>query len=148
MGKTSEAGKSNLNWGRQALSAYTWCVPGKGPLNWWLHKIGKANMGQCRCGHHDRRRCSGRVSWISRAPATDWHMERGPRPAPARSVGNGPGRLWWTSRSRTVCPFKIPRPSRSTWGLHWRSTTWSAWSAYSLPCLPIIISLSGPMARL
>ena len=31
-----------LHWGRQALSAYTltWCVSGKGPLNWWLHRIG------------------------------------------------------------------------------------------------------------
>lgn len=33
----------------QALSAYIWCVSGKGPFNWWLHTIGKTDTDQCGC---------------------------------------------------------------------------------------------------
>lgn len=38
-------------WGRQALSAYTWCFTNRGPPNSWLHKIGKAEAD--KCGRHD-----------------------------------------------------------------------------------------------
>ena len=38
-----------LGWGRRALSAYTWCLPNRGPHNEWLFKIRKADPDQCRC---------------------------------------------------------------------------------------------------
>ena len=42
---------TGADWGRQALSAYTWVRTDKGPLATWLHHIGKATSPQCKCGH-------------------------------------------------------------------------------------------------
>ena len=41
---------SRVQWGRLALSAYTWFRAGKGPQRQWLHKIGKAKDTSCPCG--------------------------------------------------------------------------------------------------
>ena len=43
------SGQGILGWHRKAVSAYTWCVTGKGPQNKWLHKIKKTDTPDCRC---------------------------------------------------------------------------------------------------
>jgi len=44
-------GKHRTDWGRHALSAYTWTRTNKGPQRGWLHHIGKAALPTCQCGH-------------------------------------------------------------------------------------------------
>ena len=39
-------------WGRHALSAYTWLRTNKGPQKSWLFTIGKSQDPSCPCGHH------------------------------------------------------------------------------------------------
>ena len=38
-----------LGWHHRAVSAYTWCVTGKGPQRKWLHKIKKSDTPVCHC---------------------------------------------------------------------------------------------------
>ena len=45
-------GSSHSNYGKQALTAYTWMRTNKGPQRDWLHRIGKAESPACQCGHH------------------------------------------------------------------------------------------------
>ena len=44
-------GKRRTEWGKHALSAYTWTRTNKGPQRAWLHTIGKADDPTCPCGH-------------------------------------------------------------------------------------------------
>ena len=48
-----------IAWNRQATSAYTWVRTNRGPLQYWLHHIGKSDSPLCVCspptiqdGHH------------------------------------------------------------------------------------------------
>ena len=43
-------GEGVLGWHRKAISAYTWCVTGKGPQRKWLHHIKKTDSPICGCG--------------------------------------------------------------------------------------------------
>jgi len=44
-------GYRRTEWGRQALSAFTWCRTNRGPQRQWLHYIHKADDPSCpRCG--------------------------------------------------------------------------------------------------
>ena len=47
-------GEGILGWHRRAISAYTWCVTGKGPQKKWLHHIRKTDSPTCGCGPLDQ----------------------------------------------------------------------------------------------
>src|SRR5258706_10075429 len=48
-------GERVLGWYHKAVSAYTWCVTGKGPQRKWLHKIKKS---ECDCGPQEEKLAS------------------------------------------------------------------------------------------
>jgi len=43
-------GKRRTEWGKHALAAYTWTRTDRGPLQAWLHHIGKSDDPSCPCG--------------------------------------------------------------------------------------------------
>ena len=49
-GRGQGFGKGKFAPGEKALSAYTWCMSGKGPFNGLLHRVGKAVTDWCGCG--------------------------------------------------------------------------------------------------
>ena len=47
-------GEDRYRWPRGAITAYTWCQTGKGPIRKWLHQVGKIEDPSCHvCGDGD-----------------------------------------------------------------------------------------------
>jgi len=57
------------NWNRQALRGLTYIVTDRGPFKHWLHQIGRAEDGNCRCGEIHISELVGRTFGPTRSSA-------------------------------------------------------------------------------
>ena len=108
-----------IGWNRDSVTAYSHLRTGKGRLNAWREKIGKAEFGYCKCGtidtgNHVAFGCIQGESWDRRW--STWsrpgHETRCPGTLSRDYETRRPGNLWRKSRDVSRLRGKCPGTSR------------------------------------